>query len=93
MTNKELLNIINEAKLDKQTEEVYKKYLYNYIIKNKEIEPKIFITDLISLSNTKKITDNDKKYICNFIFSIYQQIYFKLDYKKYNDNIWILKIK
>ena len=91
--NKELFKIITDAKLDKQTNEVYKKYLYNYIKSNNEIDPKIYLTELINLINYKNITENEKKYIWNFVFSIYQNLYNKLGYKNYRDKIWILQIK
>ena len=57
--NKELFEIITDAKLDKQTNEVYKKYLYNYIKSNNEIDPKIYLTELINLINYKNITENE----------------------------------
>ena len=91
--NKELFKIITDAKLDKQTNEVYKKYLYNYIKSNNEIDPKIYLTELINLINYKNITENEKKYIWNFVYSIYQNLYDKLGYKNYRDKIWILQIK
>ena len=91
--NKELFEIITDAKLDKQTNEVYKKYLYNYIKSNNEIEPKIYLTELINLINYKNITENEKKYIWNFVYSIYQNLYNKLGYKNYRDKIWILQFK
>ena len=91
--NKELFEIITDAKLDKQTNEVYKKYLYNYIKSNNEIDPKIYLTELINLINYKNITENEKKYIWNFVYSIYQNLYNKLGYKNYRDKIWILKFK
>ena len=91
--NKELFEIITDAKLDKQTNEVYKKYLYNYIKSNNEIDPKIYLTELINLINYKNITENEKKYIWNFVYSIYQNLYNKLGYKNYRDKIWILQFK
>jgi len=91
--NNELFEIITDAKLDKQTNEVYKKYLYNYIKSNNEIDPKIYLTELINLINYKNITENEKKYIWNFVYSIYQNLYNKLGYKNYRDKIWILKFK
>ena len=72
---------------------MYKKYLYNYIKSNNEIDPKIYLTELINLINYKNITENEKKYIWNFVFSIYQNLYNKLGYKNYRDKIWILQYK
>ena len=92
ITNQQLLKIIKEAKLKKETLEIYNKYFHNYIKNNDIINPKELIISLIDyVDKTDDIIE--KKEICNLVNSIYKEIYRFLGYKEYNDRIWILKIR
>ena len=90
--NEELFNIIRESRLSKKTEDIYKKYFYDYIKNTININPIILLRDMI---NSIDLTNNvdEKKEICNFINVIYKKIYKILGYKEYEDRIWILKIR
>jgi len=94
ITNDELFKIIEKVKINKnkKTNNIYKKYFYNYIKDNNIINPKILLTNMIKvMNNTNDV--NEKKEICNIVNFIYKDIYRILGYKDYRKKIWILKIR
>lgn len=94
ITNDELFKIIEKVKINKnkKTNNVYKKYFYNYIKNTNIINPKILLTDMIKvMNNTNDVSE--KKEICNIVDSIYKNIYRILGYEDYRKKIWILKIR
>ena len=90
--NEELFKIIRESRLSKKTEDIYKKYFYDYIKNTININPIILLRDMIKSIDLTNSVD-EKKEICNFIDIIYKEIYKILGYKAYKNRIWILKIR
>lgn len=106
MTKDELLNVIKKNKKDMRakTFETYEKYIKKGISNNEKLNPVLFISETIKIidnsisenkNNKIKIIEDKKELsgLCDFISNIYIDIYNSLGYKKYKENLWVLKIK
>jgi len=92
ITNEQLIKIIKNNKLDKKIYNIYEKYFKDYIKKNKIIDPKKILINMIKYDNITNDV-NEKKEICNLVDNIYKDIYEILGYKEYRSKKWILKIR
>lgn len=82
-----LLKLIEDNKNKVGTDiynDVYKKYFYTYLLQHENITVVDFITNIISLTELKEITEKEKekKRICKFLHSIYKDIYKIIGYKE-----------
>jgi hypothetical protein len=84
----------NKSKFDKNIyDNIYKKYFYNYLHNNEQINPEFFIKNIIDMTEMKTISDNEKRNICKFLHSIYKDIFKLIGYTEYNEDKWCFRIR
>jgi hypothetical protein len=92
LTNIEIIDVINNSELKKNSLLFYEKVLKLYLEENTIIDTSIFMKKIVNLAFDKNLNIDKKKPICNFINSIYKKLYKKIGYKKYESNIWALNV-
>jgi hypothetical protein len=91
LIRQDIADVIKESDIDDDGILFYKKIVRPYLKKHKIIDTSIFIKDMLSLALEEQ-EEEDKKIICNFIWKICENLYKKIGYKKYFENVWILKL-
>ena len=93
LTNIEIIDVINNSKLKKDSTLFYEKVLKLHLKENTIIDTSMFMKKIVNLAFDEKISVEQRKAICNFIHSIYKNLYIKIGYKKYENDLWILNLK
>lgn len=93
ISNNDLRNVILQSNLSTSENNFYHKYIKPYIDSNNLIDTSIFMSNILNLVIKEQpkemdITNDIKKVACLFIISIYKNLYRKIGYIEYKNNIW-----
>jgi hypothetical protein len=90
LSRQDIADVIKGSIIDDDGILFYKKVVKPYLKKHEIVDTSIFMKDMLNLA--LKQVDNKQKIICNFIWKICENLYDKIGYKKYFENLWTLKL-
>lgn len=77
---------LNEKKLY----DFYDKTYRQFILSNSKIEYKTIIRNMIDMEKEANFSTTKKKLTCELVANIIKPLFFLLDYKDYDTDLWIL---
>jgi hypothetical protein len=93
LTNVEIISVINSSEIiNNNTILFYEKVVKSYLKEDRIIDTSIFMKKIVSLAFDQNVSVEKRTPICDFIDSIYKNLYIKIGYKEYKSDLWTLKI-
>ncbi len=97
ISNEDIKKVILDSNLSTNENLFYTKYIKSYVDLTPLIDTSIFIVNLLNLvfvsrDDDVKVSDNTKKIACEFVMSIYKNLYRKIGYLEYKHNIWVKEL-